>query len=198
MGKRPYAWFAPLAIVGMLASGVLTYTLRRTPLEVRITESEVQRQIDAHLPRQGKHDHVQVEVSRVTIDIREEGLVGFVAELKLGFFGTSVNGRVEGTAVPEYREGAFYLTRVKTTNVAIDQFKLGVFERRAVDIRRAHGEALDETRIIRNAVPPLVERLFDGYPVYRVKDTWKGNLTKRLLRSIRVEGDVLIAELRLG
>ncbi len=204
MANRRYRWFAPLAIVGMLSSGLVTYGLRRTPIVVRISEGELQRQIDAHLPHRSEHNHLNAQVRRVTIDLRDDGNVGFAAELELDAYGASMTGHVEGTAAPEYRDGAFYLAALKTTKIAVERVDVPhtdlVLARAAARklVGKVGAAELDERRLIEGALPMVLVRLFSGRPIYRVKNTWKGDMTKRLLRSIRVEGDVLIVELRLG
>lgn len=204
MANRRYWWFAPLAIVGMRSSGLVTYALRHTPIVVRISEGELQRQIDAHLPHRSEHKHLRAEVRRVTIDLRDDGIVGFAAELALDAYGTSMTGHVEGTAVPEYRDGAFYLGALKTTKIVLDRVDVPHTDlplaRAAARkfVGKVGAAELDERRLVEGALPMVLARLFGDRPIYRVKDTWKGDMTKRLLRSIRVEADVLIAELRLG
>jgi hypothetical protein len=169
-----FALVAVLALVGALIA---------RPFEVRLTEADVQRQLDAHLPVRATHVGQTFAIETARVHFRPDGRVGIEATLAVdvGLANVHRTGSVVASARVELRGDAFYLASPLMERVQLD------------------GHEQSGYGLAARAVAQLLARQLQDRPVYRLDPRRVARAGPLLaLREVRVESGVLIAVLDAG
>ncbi|MBN2310460.1 MAG: DUF1439 domain-containing protein [Candidatus Hydrogenedentes bacterium] len=147
--------------------------------EIAIPKSTIQEMVDAKFP----YDK-NVVVARFTLRSPEiylaEPNIGMKLAYSANFLSKKISGTVDfnGQIVYKAEEGAFYLSDFDIVEIAVEQANFS-----------------DQAQL-KDAIHEVVNNYLDGFPVYRLNpDDFKQNLSKLLLKDVRVHGDDVIVVL---
>lgn len=185
-----------VAVLGLSAAALAAFMVLRPTVEYRIPLADIQSRIDARMPVEGGRLGVSWSVSDVRLAFADGGRATLEAKVDVEGYGREVFFEAEGTAVPEYRDGAFWLTGIDLGDVrvlrlrekhgaiaAAGRMAAGLVERGIISEERVAG-LRDE--VVGAAEKALVERV-ESRPVH-VLDTGtvKGSLAAATLRDLNV------------
>lgn len=199
--KRPIAWGV---IVVALIAGIAGICWNLFGLhEVRLTQQQLQQKIDVKMPHTTKHG---VTVSSVHIDLTGDqiGLVFVASAQKMGTDFT-ITAQTRGTLVYNNLDGTFHfkpdqlkLVDVKTNGESVAT-RFNRFVERHVESQRIldHKDALvaSAAELVNSLVQKSAELALERVPVYKMPDTFKGNIARMFLESVEVQNQTVIAHL---
>lgn len=199
--KRPIAWGV---IVVALIAGIAGICWNLFGLhEVKLTQQELQQRIDVKMPHTTKNG---VTVSAVHLDLTGDriGLIFTATAKKMGTEFT-ITAQTRGTLVYNNLEGTFrfkpeelQLVDVKTNGESVAT-RFNRFVDKWVDspkiLDRKDELAASASELVNSLIQKGAEMTLERVPVYKMPDTFKGNIARMFLESVEVQNQTVIAHL---
>jgi hypothetical protein len=189
-----------VGLIAALTAGVAL--IGSAGLTIRIAQETAQAKLDARLPIESRSSLHDYKLTAAKIAFEGTGRIHLDGDFKIEFAGRVASGRCVGSAVPVYRNRAFYLEDLQVTHIEIGKLDLATH-----DLDRANhlarwlgGEGASPSKLDRSITDRAITGMIRGFlketPVYEIDEkTTRHRLARMMLREIRVEHGVLVAVL---
>jgi hypothetical protein len=181
MSLRKLAWAGIFVLLIVSVAGVAFGLFGK--YTVVLPQHELQSKIDAKLPHTTKNG---VTIASATLDLSGDTIGGAVhATTTKARQDLAVKGQTKGTLTYKPEEGAFYF---RPDSIRLDEVSVNghVAGPRTLALTQ---KGLDKLAL--EATQSALER----FPVYRLPDTFKGDVTKLVLDSVEVKDGNVVAHL---
>ncbi len=201
MAKRKFVWGA-IVVAFLIGAAGIAWNLFGLH-EVKMTQSELQQKIDLKMPHMTKNG---VTVSSVQLDLTGDKIglviVASATKLKTDFV---VKAETKGTLTYNNMDGTFHfkpdelkLVDVKTNGESVANrvdrlVEKWVTSKKVLDNKDEVTKAAAD--LVNSMVQKSAEVTLEHIPVYKMPDTFKGNVARMFLKSVEVKDQTIIAHL---
>jgi hypothetical protein len=166
-------------------------------LEFRLSEAELRELAGDKLLVSRSIFGANVSVARADLSLRD-GSVVIDADIAVNALERHMMVRIVGSAAPTYRDGGFYVGRIRPIEWKLVSSELKETDRRAIS--KITGSAFwrdNESALVfkaRDRGLEIISSVLERHPVYRLPNTVPGQLARLALGDVGIVGDHAVVE----
>ena len=223
--RKRRAFGLGLIVTGLVVGATaLWYLLTNGTIEVRISQETAQQKVTEKMPIDKSAGPLHYHITGAAIDLRADGRVGVVADVKAELGRRMTHGSMTGSGMVRYDDGAFYIvgfdaekidlhvdqplaaavpdvppTAGKRLRDAIKEKAAEALEKSGLDDEIKAYAAAKKEEIVERVKPvavSMIRNTLEHHKVYELKPTdTKKAVAKLMLKDVRVEQGTLVVTL---